>query len=216
MKEVVKDHLRRDPPVSDMSIRHHRARRSCAGEIRSPRSFPSPDFFYTMTNRLSPLPPVSLLREILEYNPDTGGFTWLVSHVRARVGAEAGYINSRSYKCIRIKGRHYQAHRLAWLYVTGEAPYAHIDHIDGDPSNNKFANLRQATPGQNQHNSQIQRNNTSGVKGVSWDKKRKRWKAQIASGGVLRYLGLFRSIEDAAEVVREARCRMHGKFANHG
>jgi len=218
VKAVVKNHLRRDPPVLVISIRHHRARRSCAGEIRSPRSFPSPDFFYHMRQKSTDIDTLSqeTAKKLLCYDPLTGVFTWRVSRVCVRAGSEAGYTGSKGYKRININGRHHLAHRLAWLIHTGEAPSAHIDHIDGNKSNNRIANLRHATPGQNQHNSPIQRNNTSGTKGVSRDRKSGKWKAQIRVEGVRLYLGLFRSIEDAAVAVREARCRLHGEFANHG
>jgi hypothetical protein len=222
VKAVVKDHLRRDPPVLVIPIRHHRARRSCAGEIRSPRSFPSPDFFYTMNPRAysvtkpRPLPPIDDLRRLLEYNPDTGVFTWLVSRVCVRAGSEAGYTDKRGYKRVKINGRRHLAHRLAWLIHTGEVPSAHIDHIDGNKSNNRIANLREATSGENSHNVSTPKHNTSGIKGVSWDRNSGKWKAQIAVEGVHLHLGLFRSIECAADAVREARCRLHGDFANHG
>ena len=168
--------------------------------------------------QLSPLPPLSLLHKLLEYNPDTGVFTWMVERGgrTARVGSPAGSTDKRGYKSIRINRRIYYAHRLAWLYVTGENPSLQIDHINGNRSNNRMSNLREATSAENNYNVSIPERNTSGIKGVSWDKKSQKWRAQISVEGSHLYLGLFRSIEDAAEVVREARCRLHGEFANHG
>ena len=168
--------------------------------------------------QLSPLPPLSLLHKLLEYNPDTGVFTWMVERGgrTARVGSPAGSTDKRGYKSIRINRRIYYAHRLAWLYVTGENPSLQIDHIDGNRSNNRAANLRQATHGQNMHNSRIKSNNTSGVKGVTWDKSTEKWCVRIVVGRRCLHLGLFRSIEDAAEVVKAARPLLHGEFCNHG
>lgn len=116
------------------------------------------------------------LRELLHYDPETGLFTWKVARQGTRAGAFAGALN-HGYLRITIDWRHYPAHRLAWLYMTGEWPADLIDHINLVSDDNRFVNLRQATRAQNMHNSARPRTNTSGVKGVS--RYAGRWKAQI-------------------------------------
>ena len=214
MKAVVKDHLRRDPPVSGMSIRHHRARRSCAGEIRSPRSFPSLDFFYHMRRKIT-LPPLDELRRLVHYDPETGVFTHRFTGKGRVAGRAAGNTRADGYLQITVAGVHTYGHRLAWYYVTGVVPELMIDHIDGNPSNNRFCNLRQASTSQNGMNSRMHDRNTSGVKGVTRSKSGGKWQAQIGVGGSYMYLGLFRSIEAAAEAVRVSRVKLHGQFARY-
>jgi len=154
-------------------------------------------------------------KKLLCYDPLTGVFTWLVSRGCVRAGSEAGF-DVNGYRRIRINGRDHLAHRLAWLIHTGENPSLQIDHIDMNKLSNRMSNLREATSGQNHRNVSTPKHNTSGIKGVSRDRKSGKWRAQIQVEGVQLYLGLFRSIEDAAEVVKAARSRLHGDFANHG
>lgn len=98
--------------------------------------------------------------------------------------------------------------------VTGNDPAdSLIDHIDGNPHNNKFANLRIATSRQNQCNQKIRRDNTSGLKGVSWDSKRNKWQAGIQIDGKRIALGRFSTKEEAYAAYCEAARRLHGEFA---
>lgn len=154
------------------------------------------------------------LRDLLHYDPETGAFTWLV-RVNSRVpaGARAGKIDPHGYVRIGIGGRHYLAHRLAWLYVTGEWPPAEIDHRDRDPGNNRWANLRDATHAQNQRNTAAQCNNTSGFKGVTWHKGRRKWMAFITVDGKHRNLGRFDTAEAAHAAYVLAATEHHGEFA---
>ena len=91
-----------------------------------------------------------------------------------------------------------------------------IDHINGDKLDNRIENLRAATVGQNQHNRKTNANNTSGYKGVSWNKGCNKWLSQIKLEGKRIHLGYFDNLEEAAEVVRKAREELHGDFAHHG
>jgi hypothetical protein len=123
---------------------------------------------------------VERLKELLHYDPETGVFTRKLLRGAKRAGAIAGSANWKGYICIHINGRNYRAHRLAWLYVTGNWPYAQIDHVDRDKANNKFANLREATNKQNHENLDRRRkDNTSGHRGVYWYKPYRRWMAII-------------------------------------
>jgi hypothetical protein len=109
------------------------------------------------------------LRELLEYDPETGVFRWKEARApNAKAGDEAGFIHRDGYRYIRIGQRQYAAHRLAWLYVTGEWPASHLDHRDMERTNNSLGNLRPASHSQNQANRPKQANNTSGFKGVYW------------------------------------------------
>lgn len=143
------------------------------------------------------------LRSVLSYDPETGLFRWRVKPNRNIViGSVAGSRRSaargRNDIGIRIDGRQHAAHRLAWLYVHGKWPADQIDHINCDASDNRIANLREATAAQNQANRRIGVANTSGVKGVCWHKRERRWYASIKVNGKSKHLGRFKSKKDAA------------------
>lgn len=138
------------------------------------------------------------LKELLHYDPETGVFTRLVQTSNCvRVGDVAGSAHNRGYLTIWMGGGPNLAHRLAWLYVHGEMPEGKLDHHDRDRSNNRIANLRPATNSQNGLNRGILANNTSGHKGVSWDKYAQKWHARISVDGNTYSLGLFTDLEDA-------------------
>jgi hypothetical protein len=130
------------------------------------------------------------LHELMHYDPATGVFTRRVTTGgRARAGSIAGSTRSDGYRAIKINGRLYKAHRLAWLYATGEWPNVGLDHRDGDPANNRFANLRPASQSQNTQNKKNQSNNSSRFKGVFLD--RGLWRANITVGSKPKFLGYF-------------------------
>jgi hypothetical protein len=148
------------------------------------------------------------LKELLHYDPATGVFTWLVSPVNSiKVGSIAGTLNHTGYRHIQIKGETYQAHRLAWLYIHSVWPKDQIDHRNHVHDANWIDNLREATAMQNRCNTS---NNTSGVPGVCWYKRDKKWLAQIMVAGKNKNLGLFVNIEDAAEARRVAELKYFG------
>lgn len=151
------------------------------------------------------------LRVLLHYAPETGCFTWRVKTCRKVVpGAVAGYTNPEGYTTIRINKRRYRASRLAWFYTTGKWPLGDIDHIDGNPRNNAFGNLRDvSTAGniQNQRRAHT-RNKTGGFLGVSKMKSSKRWRARICTNGVQTVIGWFDTPEEAHQAYVEAK-RLH-------
>jgi hypothetical protein len=172
-----------------------------------------------------------VVRELLEYSPETGEFKWKArdakwfkgtvgrtpeharNHWNARhVGRTPGATDSWGHTQIKLFGKLYAAHRLAWLYVTGEWPVATIDHIDCNPSNNAFANLREATHRQNGANKKVGKANRSGVRGVHWVKDRLKWGAAIRVNYQRIHLGFFDNIEDAAEAYAKASKQYHGEF----
>lgn len=160
------------------------------------------------------------LRASLDYNEETGEFRrrhkknarWPAGEV---VGC-ASTVNKKSglkYLFVFLHGRLYRAHRLAWLYVNGVWPSECIDHIDGDGLNNRIANLREATRAENNRNTGARRTNASGLKGVSWNKKDKRWRADISLNGKGIYIGNFLTPEEAHKAYAEAADRLHAEFA---
>lgn len=153
------------------------------------------------------------LRQILEYNPRTGEFFWLVSKRTSQVGEAAGSVYSNGYRYIQIDGPDYRAGRLAWFFVTGEDPADFVDHKDGDRDNNRFHNLRKATNSQNQANRGLPSNNTSGFKGVSWQESRCKWYARIMINGRAKNLGRYDNIEDAVRAYKKAALAAWGEFA---
>lgn len=156
---------------------------------------------------------VEHLKELLSYSPETGVFTWLVSRGgRAQPGAKAGTRNVNGYWRIDVEGEKLYAHRLAWLYMTGSWPKGEIDHINGVRADNRFPNLREATVSENRRNVTMRRHNTSGVFGVTFDKARKKWKAQIVVDRKCIFIGRFDAIEDAKKARDMAAADLHGIF----
>ena len=123
------------------------------------------------------------LRESLDYNTQTGVFTWRKNHRRPDlIGKTAGSIHSAGYISIAVHNIKRLAHRLAWFYVTGNMPDGHIDHINGNKLDNSFANLRQVTRfGNLQNMRQATKANKVGLLGVSAHQGK--WRAQIMANG---------------------------------
>lgn len=138
------------------------------------------------------------LKELLSYDPDTGIFVWLINRPPyVSINSIAGSLNDRGYRHISIQGKKYKAHRLAWLYIYGKFPDGDIDHINRDRDDNRIANLRDTTRSVNLQNCTINKTNTSGVKGVSWDKRRQKWQAWVKINTAQKFLGYFKIIEEA-------------------
>jgi HNH endonuclease/AP2 domain len=152
------------------------------------------------------------LRELLHYDPGTGEFRWRKSlSGRIRAGGIAGGRTNDGYWRITMDGRHYQAHQLAWFYMTGKWCPLVIDHRDGNPSNNRWSNLRRATRSQSNANRRLHRSNTCGLKGVS--RRRGRWRARIYKNRRVHRLGDFSTPQAAHAAYAKAARRLHGEFA---
>lgn len=150
------------------------------------------------------------LKELLHYCPDTGVFTWRVAaSKRVRVGEVAGSFNTLGYARIAVNGKLYGSHRLAWLYMHGEFPTDHIDHINRVPGDNRLCNLRAATQSENMQNKSQYRNNKSGHIGVSWKKSAKKWMAWIDVNCKTIYLGYFTDISEAIAARKAAEPQYH-------
>lgn len=155
------------------------------------------------------------LMSFLEYQSGTGKFIWIRRPAnRCRIGAAAGYIHRHGYIEIEFRGRVYQAHRLAWLFVYGCWPKYEVDHINGVRNDNRINNLRDATKSQNQHNRKRWSKKTSSRhKGVCFHKATGKWVADIQCNHKRVHLGLFVSEEDAAKAYKLAAIKLHGEFA---
>ncbi len=159
------------------------------------------------------------VRNLLDYDPNTGVLTWQKVHPKHfyRLGKPAGWQRPDGRVMVSFnedgQKREYRAHRVIWLMMTGEWPLEEIDHIDLDPSNNRWANLRLASSSQNMSHRGLQSNNKSGHPGVFFNTKTKRWWAYIKQNGQRQHLGVFDNFEDAlaARTVREKE--LFGRFA---
>jgi hypothetical protein len=153
------------------------------------------------------------LRELFRYDAATGAFTQIAKSSDksngSKIGSVVGSADSLGYLRVGIDRRLYKLHRLAWLYVYGEWPSGRIDHINRNPSDNRIANLRVATPAQNRANS---RNfNRCRLKGVA--RNRNQWLAQISYKNKNYYLGNFSTPEEAHAAYCRAAAEMYGEFA---
>lgn len=154
-----------------------------------------------------------IVKSLLHYNPDTGIFTRASGRCSGNITGVAG---NNGYLTINLGGCIHSCHRLAWLYMTGSWPKACIDHINMVRSDNRFSNLRKASYTQNGCNIGKKSNNTSGVKGVHWNKPNSKWIASICIKRKRINLGSYADINDAAAAYRAGAIRYHGEFANAG
>lgn len=151
--------------------------------------------------------------KLLAYDPKTGVLTWKVARGRfgnaIKAGSVAGTVGGHGYFQVRVHGKRYYAHRLAWLMYTGSWPSKHLDHINGQKTDNRIENLRECSDAQNQQNRGKQANNTSGVQGVCWHKQAKKWHARIEVDGKRINLGLFDTVDEAAQARAAAKAQYH-------
>jgi hypothetical protein len=157
---------------------------------------------------------VSVLYKHVEYNPETGIFTRVFSnHPKIKIGDVAGTKSKEGYVSLRIETVVYKAHRLAWLYMTGEMPTKLIDHINGDPSDNRWCNLRQASNKENCNNQKIRSTNNTGYKGVMRTKDGSAFCMQICHNGRYTIEYPFSTAEEAAIRYNELALSYYGDFA---
>lgn len=156
------------------------------------------------------------LRAAVSYDPASGMFTALVrrnGRGRTQPGEAIGKADAYGYVRFSFEGKDHKAHRIAWLMMTGEWPTTGIDHIDTDRSNNRWANLRAADQVQNSANASRSKRNTTGFKGVSWDKSRGRYVAHICHQRRQKWLGHFDDPAEAHAAYVAAAKRLFGEFA---
>lgn len=160
---------------------------------------------------------VETLKRLMIFNPETGEFfrTKANARGRGRPGQAAGCLNAQGYVRICLNYKDYYGHRLAWLYCFGELPEGQIDHINGDHSDNRIANLRLASNAENNQNRTLQRNNTSGYKGVSLHKQSGLWAALVTKNRKRFSGGYHATPEEAYLAASRLRESLHGDYAQH-
>jgi HNH endonuclease len=149
------------------------------------------------------------LREYLNYDPLSGTFTHLTDHPlwHFRQGDMAGGTDSSGYVIVGVDGRRYKAHRLAWLFMTGEWPQDCIDHRNGIRDDNRFENLRDVSSRENNTNKAAHRSGK--LPGVTFQPRREKpWRSRITLDGKQRYLGNFRTAEEAFGAYQSAVSEM--------
>lgn len=156
-----------------------------------------------------------LVNKLFIYDHLSGELSWRTSGRGTNNGTDAGWESDKGYLMVWTRGRAYGVHRIAFLYYHGYLP-EFIDHINGVKDDNRIKNLRGCTKSQNARNSNLSKRNTSGIKGVSWNRYAREWSTHIMHKGVSYNLGLFLDKETAGQILRIKRLELHGEFANHG
>ena len=155
------------------------------------------------------------LIDILDYNPDSGIFTWKTTRSsRAIKGSMAGTLTADGYISININRNIYRAHRLAWLYCFQEWPTNFLDHINGIKHDNSLNNLREVTKAENSYNIKGHKDSTTKVKGVYFNKLNNNYRAQIRYNGKTLSLGSFKTVEEASTAYINKAIELHGQFYN--
>ena len=125
------------------------------------------------------------VKELLHYDPETGIFQWRTARPGANTESKVGTVKKGGYLLIVIDRQRILAHRLAIFYVTGEWPENPVDHIDGNPPNNKYTNLREVPQVLNLQNMRkVRASSKSGTMGISWCARDQTWRARISVNGV--------------------------------
>lgn len=163
--------------------------------------------------------PLDKLKDRITYNPASGEFTWNNTPAKSNYkkgDLVKGTLNLQGYQCIGIDRKIYNAHSLAIYYMTGiwpNFPASIVDHIDGNILNNRFDNLRLVTHSQNMMNTKVRSDNSTGVKGVYFNKARGYYVAQITVNKKKRSIGRYKDLEEAKVAISKAREELHGEYA---
>jgi hypothetical protein len=156
------------------------------------------------------LPSQDCLRELFDYAD--GELYWKKSGRGRSTVAPAGLLNERGYRRVKVLGNIFRVHRLIWVWHHGNLPSnINLDHVDGNKSNNKIANLRCANQSQNMYNIQKYSTNKSGYKGV--DRTGLKWRVRIRVNTKRKQIGVFDDIKEAARAYDAAARQYHGAFA---
>jgi len=156
---------------------------------------------------------IELLHELFDYVE--GSLIWKKQlSYRGKIGTIAGTTKSNGYISVGIDNKEYLLHRLIFMYYKGYLPN-YVDHIDNNHKNNKIENLRECSNQQNSFNAKKSKNNTSGIKGISWSKDRKKWEAKCQINRKTIHLGRFSDINEASKALMEFRKKHHGEYARH-
>lgn len=148
------------------------------------------------------------LKTLLVYNPDTGLFEWAIDRRSIKKDNPVGGVSPRGYRHVKIAGKDYLEHRLAWFYFYGSWPSGHIDHRNGIKTDNRITNLRAATRSQNMQNQRLP-HGSSDYLGVCFHKQTGKWQARITVDKKTRCLGRFDSQQEAGEAYLLAKRQLH-------
>jgi len=147
------------------------------------------------------------LKKLLNYDPETGLFHWLASGKGVKPTLIAGYVSRDGYVHIRIDKISYKSSRLAFLWMEGYFPEHNVDHVNRIRNDDRWVNLRHVTQRCNIINSSMQKNNTSGITGVNWENRDKRWHSRIKINRKTKHLGYYIDLKDAVEARWKAEVR---------
>ena len=140
----------------------------------------------------------SEVKRLFSYNRHTGILKWKIKpSARVSIGDEAGTINSQGYKQVVFNRKTYKVHVLIWLWSKGYIPEGDIDHKDRVRHHNWLSNLREISRQCNNRNCGIRKDNKSGIKGICWNKKNKKWHVSIAINKIQHFIGLFADFDEA-------------------
>jgi hypothetical protein len=172
-------------------------------------------FLLSCHGKVSSMPKLTQerLREVLHYDPLTGEWTWQVDRGRIRKGSKAGTTLPDGYRQIKIDQHLYQAGRLAVLWMTGVWPARIVDHRNGVRDDDRWRNLRAASYSQNGANRTPDRHSAVPFKGVTWDRSRGKFMAQITVNSRYRFLGRFTTPKAAHARYCKAAAEHFGEFA---
>ena len=154
-----------------------------------------------------------LLHELFDYCD--GKLFWKEKRNGVNLNNEAGYLASHGYWHIKVNNKIFKRHRIVFEMHNGYLP-EFIDHINGIKNDDRIENLRKCNKTQNQYNSKLRLNNKSGLKGVCWHKRFKKWSVQITVNKKKHFIGYFDDLKLADLAAIEARNKYHKEFANHG
>ena len=153
---------------------------------------------------------------MLNYNQKTGILSWKKAKSnRVKENNVVGSLSSNGGLVIGFNGKTYLVHRVIWLYVYGYMPKL-IDHINGDRTDNRLCNLREADYAKNNQNAKLSKTNTTGVKNIHIDKRTGKWCVQVRAFGIKKHFGVFSDFFEACCCAFSTRNRLHKEFANHG
>lgn len=156
---------------------------------------------------------LELLNELFYYK-DGNLYRKKSTQKNVLVDSKVGTINTLGYLVVNIKNKVYLVHRLIYWMMHGNLP-KYIDHIDGNRLNNNIENLRAATNQQNIFNQKTRKNSISGTKNVLWDKKSKKWCVRFTMNYKPVHIGMYSNLEEAIQIAKEIRAKLHGEFARH-
>lgn len=157
----------------------------------------------------------SKINKAFRYDSETGDIYWEIAcGIHHSVGAVAGCLDAKGYVIVRLDGKGYKAHRLAWLLYYGKWPSNSLDHINGIKNDNRISNLREASSQQNAQNRKVCNDSATGIKGLYRNPKSNGWRACVARGGQV-FEKKSKSKELLIEWLKTKRVELHQEFSKH-